>query len=548
MRIVIIGAVAAGTSVAAKARRNSEDAEIVIYEKDSDISYSVCGLPYYIGTDIERAKLTPRDPAWFKKRYNIDIKNRYEVVDVDIKKKTVTVHDIAGDRVFSDSYDRLVFCTGARPVIPGIPGTDLEFVFTLRNVRDADRIKDFISKKKVSTALVAGSGFIGLEMAEALAGTGIEVSVIEKASSILPAMDGDMSVYIEEYLRGRGIMTFKDDYITSIEKTGLCRTASGKEHRADLIIISAGARPETSLAVKSRIETASNGAIITDEYMETSVKGVYAAGDCAMTRSLITGEYLYRPLGSTANKTGRICGDAMTGGPLSFRGILGTGIVRIFDRTAAMTGLTERDAREAGFVPEVIHNIKPDRSEYMPGSSQMVIKAVADRKTGRILGAQIFGADGVDKRIDVFATAITFKAKAEDLFHLDLAYAPPYSTTKDPVMYTGMILDNAINRGRSLITPAELRRRVGAGDLIQIIDVRSPADYARGHIPGAVNIPLSEIRDRLDEISREHPVVTHCNKGVSGNAAQNILILKGYSEVYNLSGGYKNYAAGIGLS
>jgi rhodanese-related sulfurtransferase len=313
-----------------------------------------------------------------------------------------------------------------------------------------------------------------------------------------------------------------------------------KKIKADMVLISAGVRPNTELAVKAGIVLGSTGAIKVNEKMQTNIPDIYACGDCMEEFHLVTGNPVYRPLGSTANKTGRIAGDCITGGELTFRGILGTGIFRVFDLTIAQTGLSEREAKELSIDTIVCHNIKPDKPEYM-GGKEMIIKGIADKISGRLLGVQIIGYNGVDKRIDVFATAITFKAMAEDLFHLDLAYAPPFSTTKDPVMYTGMILDNAIHKKRKLITAQELNDLIESGKDYVLIDARAKGQYDKAHIETAENIPHGVLRDYAKKLDKNVIAVTYCNKGVTGNAAQNILLNQGFKEVYNLSGGHKQY-------
>jgi len=448
MKIVIIGAVAAGTSAAAKARRNNEEAEIRIYEMDSDISYAGCGLPYYIGTEVEhRTELVPRDASFFKKKYNVDIYVRHKVLEIDPAAKLLTVENMSTGQVFRDSYDRLVISTGAIPVVPPIEGVDRDNVFTLRNVASADKIRNFIINHSPATALIVGSGFVGIELAENLSARGIRVTMVEMADHVMASLDRDIAIYLEKHLREKGVSLFLNDSVVKLgDKAEL---KSGSTVDADLVILSAGVRPNTELAVRAGIAIGATGAIAVNKKMQTSFEDIYACGDCAESYSLITGKPIYRPLGSTANKTGRIVGEQITGNSLEFRGILGTGIFRAFELTVAQTGLSESEALAEGYDVVTCNNIKYDKPEYMHGQ-EMLIKAVADRNTGKLLGAQIIGKAGVDKRIDVFATAISFGAKAEDLFHLDLAYAPPFSTAKDPVIYTGMILDNAINKGRYL--------------------------------------------------------------------------------------------------
>lgn len=545
MRIVIVGSVAAGTSVGAKARRNSETAEIVIYERESDISYSGCGLPYYVGREVADIEtLVPRDPAWFAKRYNIDIRTRHEVTAVDPQARTVAVTRLDTGESFTDHYDALVLATGVSPVLPPLPGVDAAGVFTVRTPADAVAIRAHIETTGVTRAVVVGAGFIGLEMAEQLVGRGIATTVVERQSQVMPPLDADMAHRVAESLRGNGVELRLGASVASVQGDPVTAVVldSGERIEAGLVVLAVGIRPNTELARQAGVALGASGAVAVDERMATDVPGIWAVGDVAESFSVITGEPVWHPLGSTANKMGRIAGDMITGGALVHRGVLGTGIFRAFDLTVAQTGLTERAATDAGFDVVVLHNIKPDRSEYL-GGREMVIKAIADRATGRVLGAQIVGPQGVDKRIDVLATAITFGARAADLFHLDLAYAPPFATTKDPVLYTGMALDNALRDAAPLITPAQLDARRAAGELIQVVDVRSAKDFARSHVDGAIHIPLGDLRARAGELDPTVPTVTYCNKGVSGNAGQNVLRCLGFTWVANLSGGNKNYQA-----
>ncbi|WP_200809780.1 FAD-dependent oxidoreductase [Demequina sp. NBRC 110054] len=555
-RIVIIGSVAAGTSVAAKARRNDETASIVVYEKDRFISYSSCGLPYYVGGEVEElGALTPRSPEWFAGRYQVDMRTGHEVEAVDAEARTLTVRNLDTDEVFTDTYDELVLATGAAPVVPAWPGVDLPGVFPVRNPAHVDRIRQWIVTHDAKKAVVVGAGYIGLEMAEQLVQAGLEVTIVEALDHAMARMDADVSCLVDAEVRkhadlrlatrvqslhgveSRGVESDGDDAVAGVSVT----TPDGPEEsiEADVVIVAIGVRPVTALAQQAGAELGASGAIVVDAQMRTSVPHVWAVGDAAESFNLITGEPTWVPLGSTANKMGRIAGDAITGGALEHRGILATGIVRVFDLPVATTGLTEDAARAAGYDVEVIHNIKPDHSEYL-GGGKLLIKGVADRATGRLLGAQAVGP-GADKRTDVFATAITYGAEAADLFHLDLAYAPPFATTKDPVHYTGMALANAISGVAPLITPGELRRRREAGEAIQVVDVRSPKDHARGAVTGAVSIPLKELRERLTELDPSLPTVTYCNKGVTGNAGQNVLLRSGFADVANLSGGYTTW-------
>lgn len=544
MKLLIIGSVAAGTSVGAKARRNNEDLQITIYDRDQDISYSGCGIPYFVGGEIaDIDELTPRDTAFFKKRYNINIHTRHEVESIDHAKKTATIVNLVTGDKFTDTYDTLVLATGASSIVPPLPGVDHDNVFTVRNVRNADAIRSYIEQHDPKTATIVGGGFIGLEMAEQLTYRGIQVTLVERLPQVMPPLDRDMAERVADHLKDKGVELLLGESVTAFngtERVTEVALESGKSIATDLVILSVGVKPNTKIAQQIGVEMGQTGAIAVNRKMQTNLTDVYAVGDVAESFSVITGEAIYRPLGSTANKMGRIAGMVITGEEAEHRGILGTGIFKAFDLTVAQTGLTEKEAREAGYDIEVLHNIKPDRPEYM-GGKEMTIKAIADRATGRVLGAQIVGPQGVDKRIDVLATAITFKAKAEDLFHLDLAYAPPFSTTKDPVLYTGMALDNAIKKTARLMTPNELIEQVTGGKSFQIIDTRSKTQFEKSCVDGAIHIPLGELRTRAKELDPTLPTIVYCNKGVTGNAAQNVLKNLGFTDVCNLSGGNKNY-------
>ncbi|EAG2734992.1 dehydrogenase [Listeria monocytogenes] len=547
MKIVIIGSVAAGTSVAAKARRNTEEAEIVVYDQDKDISYSICGIPYYIGEEVdELERLTPRNAEWFKKRYNVDIFTEHRVTSINPKTQTIEVENLQTGEKNVDTYDELVLATGAKPIVPEVfEAKELnENIFHVRNIQDARAIHSFIEKENPKKATIIGAGFIGLEMAEQLAHKGIEVTIIQRGNQVMKQMDPDMAFRVELELKKHQVNIQLNTTVTKVvnveRRIIKLETSQNQSLETELVILAAGVKPNTDLVQSIRIELGESGAIKVNKKMQTSVPHVYAVGDVAESFSVITGQSLYRPLGSTANKMGRIAGDVITGGALEHRGILGTGIVRVFDLTVAYTGISEKDAIEEGIDVAILYNIKPDHADYL-GGKELTIKALADKSSGRIIGAQIIRQQGVDKRIDVIATAISFGAVAEDLFHLDLAYAPPFATTKDPILYTGMALDNAVNNGTPLMTPTELIQKQANGEKLQIIDTRSKKQYEKSNVEGAVHIPLGDLRARLMELDKELTTITYCNKGVTGNAAQNILLNEGFRDVYNLSGGNKNY-------
>lgn len=540
MRLIIIGAVAAGTSAAAKARRNDEDAEIIIYDRDSFISYSGCGMPYYIGGEVETSEeLTPRNPSFFKSKYNVEVHILHEVQSIDPVDKTLTILNLSTGETMVDTYDKLIIATGAKAVIPSIKGVESDHVFSLRNIGDMNKITSFIREKKPKTAAIIGTGFIGLEVCENLKELGIQVTLIERLPQVTPGLDSDMAIYVKEHIEKNGVAVITNNSVVEIKEDNLVLN-DGTIVQADLVLTAVGVHPNIELAKQAGVSIGTTGAIKVNQKMETNWKDIYACGDCIEQFHLVSQKPVYRPMGSTANKTGRIAGDNATGGELAFRGILGSGIFRIFGMTVAQTGLSEREASELEYEVVVCHNIKPNKPEYM-GGKEMVIKGIADKESKRLIGVQIVGFEGVDKRVDVFATAITFGAKVEDLFHLDLAYAPPFSTTKDPVMYTGMILDNAINNDRPLMKAETLQELIKSGEKYELIDARVATQYDKAHIESAKNIPHASLRDSLNDLDKDVIAITYCNKGVTGNAAQNILKRKGFKEVYNLSGGHKHF-------
>lgn len=545
MKIIIIGSVAAGTSVAAKARRNTEDAEIVLYDKDMDVSYAVCGIPYAVGGEVENFdELTPRNAEWFKKRYDVDIHTSHEITQVDYDKKLVHGINLITKKSFTNNFDVLVLATGSVYNTPEIfVNRHFENVFQVKNISSGKSIKKFVDENEPKKAVVIGAGYIGLEMAEQLQRLGLEVSLLQRSKYPMSHLDWDMSSRIINEMKRKNIAFFPEETVRKVNGDGSLKsieTAKGTIFSADIFVLATGVKPNTALAKSMGIKLGITGAIEVNDKLETNFPNVYAVGDVAESFDRITRRPIYRPLASTANKMGRIAGDVITGGDLRHKGILGTGILRFFDLTIAQTGLTEKDALENNIAITTLYNIKPNKPDYMNGK-EMVIKAIANKENGKILGAQIIGYDGVDKRIDVLATAISFGATAEDLFHLDLAYAPPFSTTKDPIHYTGMALNNDINNDTPLMTPIELLRRIDSGEKLQIIDTRSRKQFETSKIEGAIHIPLAELRDRYEELGKECVTVTYCNKGVTGNAAQNILLKKGFRRVYNLSGGNKNY-------
>lgn len=543
MKYVVIGAVAGGMTAAMKIRRNDDKAEIIVYDKDTDISYSGCSLAYYISGVIDNRKnIVPRDSQYFKK-FNVDVKTAHEVLKVDTQNKRVIVKDLNTGNTFEDGFDKLIIATGAHPVIPQIDGIELGGIFVLRNVKDADRIKEFINNYFPKKALIVGGGYIGLEMAEALKVLGMDVCIVEKQENILPNLDSDMARLVEGYLEEKGVVIRKGTSVLRFEGDTRVKGAilsNGSKVEADFVLLAVGVRPSTKFLEESGIQLLPNGAIKVDEYMRTNIEGIFAAGDCAAVYFKLNGKTMYVPLGSTANKMGRIAGENATGGSMKFSGILATSIFKAFDLTVAQTGYTEKMAQQDGIEYEVGHITKPHITTAYPGAEKMTIKALAELSSRKVIGAQIVGTKGVDKRIDVLATAIFAGLTTDDLFQLDLAYAPPFSSAKDPVHYVGMIMSNFLDKRKFNCTQEKLLEKMQKGEDFVVLDVRTPDQYKIKHIKGAINIPLEMLYEKMNELSREKQIIVYCNSGVSSNIAQNILQQNGFRKVYNLSGGISN--------
>lgn len=543
MRYIIIGAVAGGMTTAMKIRRNDGSSEIVVYDKDSDISYSGCSLAYYIsGVIKERKSIVPRDDKYFKK-FNVDVKVNHEVLKIIPSKKMIIVKNLVSGDVFEDFYDRLIIATGAKPVLPKIEGIFLNGIFTLRNVRDADRIKEYINSESPKKALIIGGGYIGLEMAEALRILGLDVIIVERQRFISNTLDEDMSRLVEEYLQSKGIEVIKGKWVERFVGTDKVKEIilnNGPSIESNFVLVSTGIRPNTEFLADSGIELLENGAIKVDEYMRTNVEDIFAAGDCAAVYFKLNGRTIYMPLGSTANKMGRIAGENATGGNLKFSGSLATSIYKVFDLVVAQTGYTEKRAIEEKIDYEVGHISKHHITTAYPGAERMMIKALAEVHSRKIIGAQIVGTKGVDKRIDVLATAIYAGLSVDDLFQLDLAYAPPFSSAKDPIHYVGMVMGNFLDKRKFNCTQEKLLQKIHDNEDFIVLDVRTYEQYKSRHVKGAVNIPLDQIYERMNELPRDKQIVVYCNTGVSSNIVQNILQNNGFRKVYNLSGGIAN--------
>mgnify|MGYP006277883007 CR=1 FL=1 len=447
MKIAIVGGVAAGTSAAAKASRTNDDAEIVLFEKGEEISYACCGLPYYISNVTKsRGKVVLNTPEEFEKKYGITVKTKHEVIDIDKDNKTLKFKDLENDKEGNYEYDKLILATGAIPIIPPIEGIKLNNIHALRTVKDADFIKE--KAKEFEKVAIIGAGLIGLEMAESFSELGKEVTVIELMDTILPQFSEEITKYVDEHLREQGVNLVLGDGVNSFrgdEAVEEIVTSSGKKIETDFVLLSLGIKPEVTLAKKAGVGIGKTGAIEVNERMETNVEGIYAAGDCAETINLVTDQRVWMPMGSTANKQGRVAGENAAGGDNHHLGVYQTAITKIFDFTVAKTGIDEREAKDNGFDPLVVTITGANHAHYFPNFKKMKIRGVFDKKSHRIIGAQIEGESKVDKRIDVLSTAIYSELRAEDLFQIDLGYAPPYSTPKDPVAVLGMVAEKKLN-------------------------------------------------------------------------------------------------------
>ena len=547
MKYVIIGGVAGGATAAARIRRNTEKAEIILFERGEYISYANCGLPYYIGGVIEeRERLFVQTPEAFGKRFNIDVRTRSEVTGIDTAGKQVTVRTSEG-RVYTESYDKLLLSPGASPVRPPLPGIESRGIFTLRNVNDTDRIKQYMNEHEVKRAVIVGGGFIGLEMAENLHHAGAEVSVVEMADQVMGPIDYSMAALVHEHLLQKGVKLYLKQAVESFEETsqGLAvHFKSGIRLEADLVILSIGVRAETRLAEQAGLKLGEMKGIYVDEYLMTSQSDVYAVGDAIEYPHPITGKPWLNFLAGPANRQARIVADNMVfGNRIKYEGSVGTAIAKVFDMTVASTGLPAKRLKQfqLPYLSATIHS--GSHAGYYPGSLQMDIKITFSPEDGRLYGAQIVGYDGVDKRIDEYALVVKRGGTVYDLTELEHAYAPPFSSAKDPVAVSGYVAGNILSGKMTPLYWRELRDTDLSG--VTLVDVRTADEYALGRIPGAVNVPLDDLRARLSEIPADKPVWLYCGVGLRGYLASNILKENGYKEVRNLIGGLKTYKAAI---
>lgn len=542
MKTLIIGGVAGGASAAARLRRLDEAADIVILERGEYVSFANCGLPYYIGGVItNRNNLTLQTPESFRARFNIDVRVNSEAVKIDPETKTVTVKNLRSGEIYAESYDDLILSPGAEPIRPNIDGIDSEIVFTLRNIPDTLKIKEYLQTQKPRSAVVVGGGYIGVEMAENLKEAGLDVSIAELANHLIAPLDFDMAADVHRYIKSKGIGLYLNNSVKAID--GHTVVLQNGKINADMIILSVGVRPETSLAQECGIKTNARGSIIVDRRMKTNIPNIYAVGDAVETEEFITKTSAFIPLAGPANKQGRIAADNIAGIASEYKGTQGSAVLKLFDMTVATTGLNEKSAEAAGIDYDKTYIYSGSHAAYYPGANNMSIKALWDKNTHKILGAQIVGFDGVDKRMDVLAAAIRFGAKITDLTELELCYAPPFGSAKDPVNMLGFVAENVISEKIKQVFWHDIEALPRDGS-VTLLDVRTAMEVSRGKINGFINIPLDSLRSRLNEIPKGKPVYVHCHSGLRSYIACRILAGNGY-DCYNLAGGWRLYESVI---
>ena len=544
MKYLIIGGVAGGATVAARLRRMDEQAEIILFERGAYVSYANCGLPYYIGDTItQRDNLFVQTAQGFTARFNIDIRTQQEVVAIQTQGKTVLVKNLLTNETYSEGYDKLVLSPGAEPIRPQVDGISANRIFTLRNVPDTDTIKGYINTVRPKRALVIGGGFIGLEMAENLHELGIEVGVIEMANQVMAPLDYSMAAIVHHHMVENNVSLYLGDGVASFKETenGVAVVlASGKELETDMVILSIGVRPETLLAKEAGLALGKLGGIEVNEYMQTSDPDIYALGDAVEVTHLVTGSKALIPLAGPANKQGRIVADNIVyGNKKVYEGSIGTSIAKIFHLTVAAAGANSKLLAKEGIPYHESFTHSGSHAGYYPGALSLSIKILFAPKTGKLLGAQVVGFDGVDKRIEMLAQVIRNNGTVYDLMELEHAYAPPYSSAKDPVNMAGFVAENILT---GKVKTAQWRDIEGLSKEALIVDVRTREEFALGSIPGSVNIPVDELRSRLPELPLDKDIVVTCAVGLRGYVAYRILVQNGYERVRNLSGGYKTWS------
>ena len=545
MKVVIVGGVAGGATAAARIRRLDEQAEIVVFERSGYVSYANCGLPYFIGDVItDPSELTLQTPESFFSRFRVSMKVRHEVTALHPDRKTVSVTNLETGETFEESYDKLLLSPGARPTQPRLPGVGLGKLFTLRTVEDTLRIKDHITQHHPKSAVLAGGGFIGLELAENLRALGLEVTIVQRPRQLMNPFDADMAALLHAEMRRHGVRLALGHTVEGfVEKDGGVDVLLKDEAplHADMVVLAIGVTPDTALAREAGLALGIKGSIVVNDRMETSVPDIYAVGDAVQVKHSVTGQDALISLAGPANRQGRIAADNICGGDSRYRGSQGSSVIKVFDLTAAVTGVNETNAKKAGLNVDTVLLSPMSHAGYYPGGRVMTMKVVFEQETYRLLGAQIVGYEGVDKRIDVLATAIHAGMKATELKDLDLAYAPPYSSAKDPVNMAGFMVDN-LAKGllrQWHLEDADALPRDGS---VTLLDTRTTGEYRRGHIEGFVNIPVDELRERLGELSPGKPVYVICQSGLRSYIACRILAGHGF-ECYNFSGGFRYYDA-----
>ncbi len=545
MKVVIVGGVAGGATAAARIRRLDEQAEIVVFERSGYVSYANCGLPYFIGDVItDPAELTLQTPESFFSRFRVSMKVHHEVTALHPDRKTVSVTNLETGETFEESYDKLLLSPGARPTQPRLPGVGLDKLFTLRTVEDTLRIKDHITQHHPKSAVLAGGGFIGLELAENLRALGLEVTIVQRPRQLMNPFDADMAALLHAEMRRNGVRLALGHTVEGfVEKDGGVDVLLKDEAplHADMVVLAIGVTPDTALAREAGLALGIKGSIVVNDRMETSVPDIYAVGDAVQVKHSVTGQDALISLAGPANRQGRIAADNICGGDSRYRGSQGSSVIKVFNLTAAVTGVNETNAKKAGLNVDTVLLSPMSHAGYYPGGRVMTMKVVFEQETYRLLGAQIVGYEGVDKRIDVLATAIHAGMKATELKDLDLAYAPPYSSAKDPVNMAGFMVDNLANGllRQWHLEDADALPRDGS---VTLLDTRTTGEYRRGHIEGFVNIPVDELRERLGELPPDKPVYVICQSGLRSYIACRILAGHGF-ECYNFSGGFRYYDA-----
>lgn len=542
MKLLIVGGVAGGASAAARARRLSEAAQIIVFERGPDVSFANCGLPYFVGGEIaERDKLLVTTPERLRARFNLDVRTRSSVEAIDRQSKKLRIRDLASGREYEESYDKLILAPGAAPLRPPLAGIDLPGVFTLRNLQDADAIKSRI-ELGIKQAVVVGAGFIGLELVENFVKRGVATTVIELQDQVLPPFDKEMTTPILEALRAKGVTVLLSQSAEAFEQAaeGLAvRLKSGQRLPAQLVVLGVGVRPENKLAVDAGLEVGPRGGIRVNDYLQTSDPSIFAVGDAIEVKDFVGGDPTQVPLAGPANRQGRIAADNIFGRSVRYRGTQGTAIVGVFDKTAAMTGVSEKSLRRANRPFRKVYVHPTHHAGYYPGAAAMTLKLLFDPIAGRVLGAQAVGGGGVDKRIDVLAAAIQAGMTVYDLEEMELAYAPQYGSAKDPINMAGFVAGGLL-RGDHPQVDVETVLTAQAGEAPFLLDVRTPQEFAAGHIPGAVNIPVDDVRSRTSELPRDRKIVAYCQVGQRGYVATRILLQMGFSAA-NIGGGFTAY-------